>query len=62
MIELLVAILISLGSLTSAADFTDEYKGTHQAEVSRAQSIIDNNQFHYDERTGGVVVADGTGV
>ncbi|MFI5218092.1 MAG: hypothetical protein ACHQNT_01300 [Bacteroidia bacterium] len=48
--------------MTSAADFTDEYKGTHQAEVSRAQSIIDNNQFHYDERTGGVVVADGTGV
>lgn len=61
MIELLVAILISLGSLTSAADFTAEYQSTHQAEVSQAQSIIDSNQYYYDERTGGVVVADGTG-
>lgn len=58
--ELLVAILLAIGSLTSPAEFNDEYKNTHQAEISQAQSIIDNGQ--YQERNGGVIVDQGIGM
>ena len=62
MIELLVAILIAIGSLTSGTEFTTEYKETHQAEVARAQQIIDGGYYHIDERTGGVTVDTGVGL
>ncbi|HKR05172.1 MAG TPA: hypothetical protein VJY62_11115 [Bacteroidia bacterium] len=54
MIELLVAILIALGSLTNRTDFNDEYKTSHQNEISRAQSIIDSGQYRIED--GGVTV------
>jgi hypothetical protein len=57
--ELLVAILMTLGSLTNRADFNDDYKNTHQTEVSRAQTIIDNGQYRIVE--GGVTVDIGIG-
>lgn len=60
--ELLVAILLAIGSLTSQAEFNDEYKNTHQAEISQAQSIIDGQHYSIDERTGGVIVDDGVGM
>jgi hypothetical protein len=61
MMELLVAILMSIGSLTTTGDFNDEYKRSHQAEISKAQSIIDSGQFVKDD-TGGVTVDPGVGI
>ncbi|MEP7168998.1 MAG: hypothetical protein ABI855_06460 [Bacteroidota bacterium] len=60
--ELIVAILIALGALTNSADFNAEYKVRHEAEVSKAQSIIDNGQYRIDERTGGVITDPGVGL
>ena len=62
MIELLVAILMSMGSLTTSGDFNGEYIDTHQAEISKAQSIIDNGQYRTNEDTGGVTVDPGVGI
>jgi hypothetical protein len=54
MIELLITILITMGSLTNRADFNDEYENSHQTEISRAQSVIDNGQYRIED--GGVTV------
>ncbi len=62
MMELIVAILIAIGSVNSTADFNDDSASVKAAEVSQAQTIIDNNQFNIDERTGGVVVDPGVGI
>jgi hypothetical protein len=62
MMELIVAILIAIGSVNSQADFNDDAASVQAAEVSTAKTIIDNNQFNIDERTGGVVVDPGVGV
>ena len=62
MIELLVAILIALGSLTSHDQYTEDFARTNQAEVSKAQNILDTGAYHIDERTGGVIVHDGVGL
>jgi hypothetical protein len=59
MMELLVAILIALGSLTSDRDYTPDYRNSHQTEVSRAQTIIDNGQYRIED--GGVTVDTGIG-
>ena len=60
--ELIVAILISLGALTSQKDFNDDFTQSHGAEISKVQSIIDNGQYKIDEKTGGVTVDPGVGI
>lgn len=57
--ELIVAILIALGSLTSEKDFTKEYESSHQGQISKAKSIIDQGQ--YKEKDGGVIIIDSGG-
>ena len=58
--ELIVAILIELGALTSPADFNQGYINGHQTEISKAATIIDNEQ--YVERSGGVTIDPGIGL
>ena len=53
--ELLIAILIALGSLTNPDSFTREYELQHQQEIEKAQYIIDNEQYTRSS-DGGVVV------
>ena len=48
--ELLIAVLIALGSITSSADFTD----ANQADIQKAEYIINNG--NYDQRDGGVII------
>ncbi|MEP7171767.1 MAG: hypothetical protein ABI855_20505, partial [Bacteroidota bacterium] len=62
MMELIVAILIALGALTSDRDFNDEYVNTHQTEISKAKTIIDHSQYKVNTSTGGVIVDPGVGV
>ena len=62
MMELIVAILISLGALTSDRDFNDEYINRHQIEISKAKTIIDNGQYRVNASTGGVTVDPGIGL
>jgi|GEM_PF-2382423 len=62
MMDLLMAILIALGSLTSRADFNDEYIRTHEVEVAKARTIIDNGQYTIRENDGGVIVEPGVGL
>ena len=62
MMELLVAILIALGALTTDRDINSDYIASHQKEVSKAQSIIDNGQYKIDQNTGGVVIEPGVGL
>lgn len=58
--ELIIKILIALGSLNSPADFTDAYASENREEVDRAVKIYETNS--YREETGGVVVVTGVGV
>ena len=60
MMELIVAILISLGALTTPGDFNDEYISRHETEISKVKVIIDNGQ--YRETDGGVIVDPGIGL
>ncbi len=60
--ELIVAILISLGSLTTDRDYNDAYVQSHQEEISKARTIIDNGQYRIEEQTGGVTVDTGCGI
>ncbi len=56
MMELLVAILIAIGSLTSPADYNDEFIDRNQDQIEKAQNIIDTGRYRIDERDGGVIV------
>lgn len=58
--ELIVAILIALGALTSQKDFTDDYIKSHEAEISKAKTIIDQGQ--YSQKSGGVTIDPGVGL
>lgn len=58
--ELIVAILIALGSLASKSDFNEEFVKSHNPEVQKAQSIIDNGQ--YKTKDGGVIIDAGGGI
>ncbi|MEO5571424.1 MAG: hypothetical protein ABIT08_05105 [Bacteroidia bacterium] len=62
MMELIVAILLSLGALTTDSDFNDDYQHHHSIEISKVKTIIDNGQYRIDESTGGVVVDPGVGI
>ena len=51
--ELLIAILIALGSITSSEDFTQEYQMQNSAEIEEARIIMESGDY---SKTGGVVV------
>ena len=57
--ELLVAILIFLGYLTSPDAYTETYRLEKESEVSRAQYIIDNNYYRTDDG-GGIISIEET--
>ena len=56
--ELIVAILLALGSLTSPEEFTPDWEAENPAAMQEAQQVIDNDAYRYDEESedGGVVV------
>jgi len=54
--ELLIAILIALGSFTTSDGYTDDWAAKNQETVDKAQQIIESGAYHYDDSTGGVVV------
>jgi hypothetical protein len=56
--ELLIAILIALGALISPDRYTETYIRENQDKISRAQTIIDDNKYHFDEQCGGVIIDD----
>ena len=58
--ELIVAILIALGSMTQSTVFNDEYVNRHQEEISKVKTIIDNGQ--YRTKDGGVIIDAGGGI
>jgi hypothetical protein len=60
--ELIVAILIALGALTSDKDFTDEYLKSHQSEIEKAKTIIDGGKYTINEKDGGVIIDTGVGL
>ncbi len=53
--ELLIAILIALGSLTSPDGFTTDYELQYQSDIERAKYIMDNGDYTTN-KDGGVVV------
>ena len=53
--ELLIAILIALGSLLSADDYTKEYELMYQSDIEKAQYIIDSGSYT-TTKDGGVVI------
>jgi len=55
--ELLIAILMALGALTSPDKYNEIYAQEHTVEVERAKVIIENSQYHYDQ-WGGVIIDD----
>ena len=58
MMELIVAILMSLGALTTNGDLS----AYSNEQISAAQEIIDNGQYRINEADGGVVVEPGVGL
>jgi hypothetical protein len=63
MMELLIAILIALGSLTSPADFTEDFRRDNADAVKRATHIYETGSYTIERtETGGVVVVTGVGV
>jgi hypothetical protein len=56
--ELLIAILIALGALTSPDRYTETYIRENQDKISKAQTIIDDSKYHYDAELGGVIIDD----
>ena len=58
MMELLVAILMSLGALTTNGDLS----AYSSEEISSAQAIIDSGQYRINEADGGVVIDPTVGI
>ena len=56
--ELLIAILIALGAITSPDKYTETYIRDNQDKINRAQGIIDRNAYRYDQEMGGVIIDD----
>lgn len=50
----LIKILIAMGSLLSMAQFTEEFKQSHQADMNKASAIY--NSGSYSEVDGGVII------
>lgn len=53
--ELLIAILIALGSLTSADGYTSDYELNYQSDIEKAKYIMDNGDYT-TSKDGGVVI------
>lgn len=53
--ELLIAILIALGSLSSPESFTTEYQLQHQEDIEKATYIIESEEYTRNS-TGGVII------
>lgn len=58
--DLLVAILMALGAITSPGQFGDTNADIDQDMVRQANEILDTGGYTYDER-GGVVITGNTG-
>jgi hypothetical protein len=56
MVDLLIAILISLGCSVSHNASEDELRANHTSEYDKAVEIIHNGDFTYDG--GGVVILE----
>ena len=54
--ELLIAILMALGTLVSPDQYNADYISGNQAEIAKAQAIIANNQ--YTKNAAGIVIID----
>lgn len=53
---LLIAILMALGALNHPSQYNAAYFNSRQADVLKAQGIIDNNQYRTNE--SGIVIID----
>jgi hypothetical protein len=53
--ELLIAILIAMGSLLSPDDFTKEYELQYQSDIEKANYIMDSGSYT-TTKDGGVVI------
>ncbi len=58
--ELIVAILLALGSLTSPEEFNSDWEAQNPEAIEQAQQIIDNDAYKYDDESedGGVIIDD----
>ncbi|MCC6385282.1 MAG: hypothetical protein LC117_08775 [Bacteroidia bacterium] len=65
MMDLIIAILIALGSLQSADQFTPDFEQQNRDAVNQATMIYERGEYRIREGgtyTGGVVVITGVGV
>lgn len=63
MMELIIAILIALGSLATPADFSADFQHENPDAYQRAKSIYESGNYTIERtETGGVVVVTGVGV
>lgn len=58
MMELLVAILIAIGSLTRGEQFTEEFAQSNADAVAKAQQIISDGKYSATFSADGGVVID----
>lgn len=58
--ELIIAILIALGSITTPDGLTPEFKESNPEAVEKATRIYETGSYRVE--TGGVVVVTGVGV
>lgn len=56
--EIIIAILIALGALTSPDLYNDQYLEENTESIERAQYIIDNS-FYERTADGGVIIDEG---
>lgn len=56
--ELIVAVLMALGFLSSPDLYNDEYRSTKEAEIGRANYVIENEYYRWDDGGGTVVITD----
>ncbi len=54
--ELIIAILIAMGSLLSPDSYTDAYVAEHSGEIAQAKIIIDMGA--YERTSGGGAIID----
>lgn len=63
MMELIIAILIALGSISAPDEFSEEFRNNNSEAFDRAMEIYDSGNYTIERtETGGVVVVTGVGV
>ncbi len=63
MMEIIIAILIALGSITAPDELTPEFYDQNPEAIERATQIYDSGSYTIERtETGGVVVVTGVGV